>query len=106
MPADPVRPHPHGAVVAVRAVPGASRAAVVGLHGDELKVRVCSPPVDGRANEELCAVLADTLGLRPREVQVVAGHTARSKQLSVPLDPDEVRARIRPWTHQNGDSTR
>lgn len=79
---------------------------MVGLHGDELKVRVCSPPVDGRANEELCEVLADALGLRPRDVQVVAGHSGRSKQLVVPLGPDVVRARIRPWTHQNEDSTR
>ncbi len=59
--------------MAVRAVPGASRANVVGLHGEELRIRVCSPPVDGRANEEVCEVLADALGLRTREVTVVAG---------------------------------
>jgi hypothetical protein len=91
---DPVRPHPEGATVAVRAVPGASRAAVVGLHGAEVRVRVCSPPVDGRANDELCAVMAQVLGLRAREVRVGAGHTARSKQLVVALDADEVRRRL------------
>ena len=89
-----MRAHAQGATVAVRAVPGASRASVVGLHGDELRIRVCSPPVDGRANEELCAVLAEALGLRPRQVTVVAGHTARSKQLLVALEPDEVRRRL------------
>ncbi len=57
-----MRAHSQGATVAVRAVPGASRAKVVGLHGDELRIRVCSPPVDGRANVELCTVLADALG--------------------------------------------
>jgi uncharacterized protein (TIGR00251 family) len=93
----PVRPHAAGAVVAVRAVPGASLATVVGLHGDELRIRVCSPPVDGRANEELCSVLADALGLRRRDVSVVAGHTARSKLLSVPLTPDDVVARLARW---------
>ena len=41
--------HADGALVAVRAVPGASRAKVDGLHGDEVRIRVCSPPVDGRA---------------------------------------------------------
>ncbi|MFM2078865.1 MAG: hypothetical protein RJA49_2755 [Actinomycetota bacterium] len=98
----PVRPHPDGSVVRVRAVPGASRAAVVGLHGDELRIRVCSPPIDGRANEELCAVLADALGLRAREVHVVAGHSARSKQLRVALDPSVVRARLAPWIGISG----
>lgn len=88
--------------MAVRAVPGASRANVVGLHGEELRIRVCSPPVDGRANEEVCEVLADALGLRTREVTVVAGHAARSKQLLVALAPDEVRRRLGPAISGSG----
>ena len=98
----PVRAHADGSVVRVRAVPGASRAAVVGLHGEELRIRVCSPPVDGRANEELCAVLADALDVRARDVRVVAGHTARSKQLLVALDSSVVRARLAPWIGISG----
>jgi len=93
----PVRAHPDGAVVAVRAVPGASRSAIVGLHGEELKVRVCSPPMDGRANEEVCEVVADALGLRPREVQLLQGHSARSKVLLVSLSVGEVERRLEGW---------
>ena len=52
-----VRPHPGGSVVVVRLQPGAHRAEVVGAQGDALKVRVCSPPTDGRANAELLEVL-------------------------------------------------
>ena len=92
-----VRAHRDGAVLAVRAVPGASAAKIVGLHGDELRVRVCSPPVDGRANEEIIKVVAHALALRTREVTLVAGHTARSKQLLVPLLPDVLRERLAPW---------
>jgi uncharacterized protein (TIGR00251 family) len=84
-------------VVAVRVVPGASRSAIVGLHGEELKVRVCSPPVDGRANDEVCAVLAEALGLRNREVQLVQGHSARSKVLLVPLEVEEAERRLQGW---------
>jgi uncharacterized protein (TIGR00251 family) len=98
----PVRAHPDGSVVRVRAVPGASRAAVVGLHGEELRIRVCSPPIDGRANEELCAVLADALGLRAREVHIVAGHSGRSKHIAVPLSPAIVLARLAPWIGLSG----
>lgn len=92
-----VRPHTRGSLLAVRAVPGASAAKVVGLHGAELRVRVCSPPVDGRANAEIEQVVASALGLRAREVQVLAGHTARSKQLLVHLEPAELERRLRPW---------
>ena len=90
----PVRAHPEGSVVAVRAVPGASRSAIAGMHGDEMKVRVCSPPVDGRANDEICAVVAQALGLRTREVQLLHGHAARSKLLLVPLAADDVERRL------------
>ena len=91
---DLVRPHPDGAVVAVRVVPGASAAKVVGRHGDELKVKVCSPPLDGRANEELLGVVAAALGLRAREVSLLSGHTSRSKQVLVGLPAEEVARRL------------
>ena len=90
----------------MRAVPGASAAKVMGLHGDELRVRVCSPPIDGRANEELCDVLARALGLRAREVSVVVGHTARSKQVLVARSADEVRALLSPWIGRSDPSER
>lgn len=101
-----VRPHAAGAVLAVRAVPGASAAKVVGLHGDELRVRVCSPPVDGRANAEVVEVVARALRLRAREVQLVGGHASRSKLLFVPLTPTEVTARLAPWISPDGTADR
>jgi uncharacterized protein (TIGR00251 family) len=93
----PLRAHPDGAVLAVRAVPGASRSAIVGMHGEELKVRVCSPPIDGRANEEICEVVAAALDLRAREVQVVQGHSSRSKLLLVSLAVDDAERRLAGW---------
>ncbi len=89
-----VRAHRDGAVIAVRVVPGASAAKLAGLHGDALKVKVCSPPVDGRANEELLAVVAAALGVRSREVSLLAGHASRSKQVLVALPAEEVERRL------------
>ena len=43
--------------------PGAKKTEVVGLHGDALKIRLASPPVDGKANEALIAFLAEKLGI-------------------------------------------
>jgi len=101
-----VRPHADGAVLAVRAVPGASAAKVVGLHGDELRVRVCSPPIDGRANAEVAEVLARALGVRVRDVQLVGGRASRSKLLLVPLTAAEVTARLGPWISPDGTADR
>lgn len=73
---------------------GASTALVVGLQGAELKVRLCSPPVDGRANEELVRVVANAVRVKSREVELIAGHSGRSKQLLVALSAPELSRRI------------
>jgi uncharacterized protein (TIGR00251 family) len=63
----------------VRVAPGARRSAVVGRHGDAWKLRVHAAPERGRANAAVVDLLADVLGLAPRDVRVVAGHAARDK---------------------------
>ena len=70
--------------VTVRVKPGTSRTRVGGVYGEgELIVAVNAPPADGAANEAVTTSVAKTLGIRPRHVTLVSGHTARSKVLSI-----------------------
>ena len=46
-------------------------------------IRVSAPPVDGRANDALCRLVAKAAGVAPSRVRVVRGHTARDKVLEV-----------------------
>lgn len=64
---------------AVRVVPRASKTAAVGEHGGALKVRVAAPPVGGAANEELTRFLAGRLNVPARSVEIVGGHTSKTK---------------------------
>ena len=68
---------------AVHLQPRASDTAIVGLHGDALKVRVQAPPVDGAANDALVELLARLLHLRSSDVRIVAGQTSRRKVVEV-----------------------
>jgi len=72
-----------GVEISVRAQPRASRNEIVGLHGDELKVRVAAPPVDGAANGELIKLLAKTLGVSRSALRVTRGEGSRSKVVRV-----------------------
>ena len=63
----------------VRVAPGARTSRVVGRLDDAWKVRVAAPAERGRANAELVAFLADTIGLPRSAVRVVTGHGARDK---------------------------
>ena len=42
-------------------------------------MRVAAPPEDGRANDAVVRLLADTLALPQRDVRIVSGHGARDK---------------------------
>ncbi|MBS0631858.1 MAG: DUF167 domain-containing protein [Verrucomicrobia bacterium] len=81
--------------LAIKAIPNAPRNEVVGWLGDALKIKVHAPPVEGRANDELCAFLADELGLSRRAVTVLRGDTSRQKQVHVAgLTLAEVKAQL------------
>ena len=67
----------------VHAQPGAKRTEVAGVHGDALKIRIASPPVEGKANEELRRFLADAFGVPRRNVTLVRGEASRQKTLRV-----------------------
>lgn len=65
----------------IRVKPGASRTCVGGSYGQPpaLIVAVNEQPVDGKANDAVVAALAKALGLKKANLQVVAGHTGRTK---------------------------
>ncbi|MBI2168947.1 MAG: DUF167 domain-containing protein [Actinobacteria bacterium] len=67
----------------VHVAPGAGRSAVVGRHGDALKVRVAAPPVGGRANDAARSLLAETFDLKDKQVELTSGETSRSKRFKL-----------------------
>jgi uncharacterized protein (TIGR00251 family) len=89
------RPTTDGTLLRVRVQPRAARAAIVGWRDGVLAVRVTAPPVDGRANRAVTALLADALGVRPSAVSVAAGERGRDKLVRVAgLAERAVRARL------------
>ena len=63
----------------LRIVPGARRSGIVGRHADGWKVRVAATPEAGRANEALLRLLARTLGLPRRDLELTWGRASRDK---------------------------
>jgi uncharacterized protein (TIGR00251 family) len=75
--------HAEGVVLPVRAQPGARREGVVGEQNGALKVAVTAPPLDGRANDALVAVLRGALGLKRSQVELIGGATSRDKRVLI-----------------------
>lgn len=67
----------------IKAVRNAPRTQVIGWLGEALKVKVHAPALEGKAIEELCSFLAETLGLPKRSVRLLQGDTSRKKLLEI-----------------------
>jgi uncharacterized protein (TIGR00251 family) len=67
----------------IQAQPGAKRTEVIGLYGDCIKVRLASPPVDGKANQCLIEFLARQLGVKRSQVKISRGMNSRRKTVFV-----------------------
>jgi uncharacterized protein YggU (UPF0235/DUF167 family) len=79
----------------VRLTPRAGVNEIVGERDGVLLVRVAAPPVDGRANDALCRLIARRARVGVRSVSVVRGAGAREKVVRVEgVAPAELRAAL------------
>jgi uncharacterized protein (TIGR00251 family) len=74
-----IRESEHGALVEIRALPGARKSEIVGEQNGRLKIRLNAPPVEGKANKELLRLLAKQLGLKKSQVRLHTGDRSRDK---------------------------
>jgi uncharacterized protein YggU (UPF0235/DUF167 family) len=70
--------------VAIRVIPRAREDRVSGLRAGRLVVRVSAAPEGGAANRAAQTVLGEALGVRPGDVRIEQGETARDKVVSLP----------------------
>ncbi len=68
-----------GLTLNIKVDPRSSRSGIVGHYGDALKVKLTSPPVEGRANKELIEVLAKEFGINKKDVEIISGKNSRNK---------------------------
>ena len=68
---------------------------MVGERAGAVLIRVTAPPVDGKANDALCRLVAKAAGIAPSRVRVIRGQTARDKVLAVEgVEPAALRAAL------------
>ena len=67
----------------VRVQARGSRNEIAGVRDGRLRLKLTSPPVDGRANAQACQVLADLFGVPASRVTLVRGQRAPDKLFRV-----------------------
>lgn len=80
-----INSHKDGVTLRLRVQTRSSRPGFAGLYheGQALKWGLKSPPVEGKANEELIESIAKTCGVAKSEVDLLKGETSREKVILV-----------------------
>ena len=78
-----IKPHKDGIQFSATIQPRSSINKICGLHGESLKIRLTSPPVDGEANKMCVKLLAKMLNISPSRIVIVSGHAGRNKIIRV-----------------------
>ncbi|WP_428608097.1 DUF167 family protein [Sedimenticola sp.] len=63
----------------LRVQPRASKDQFVGPYGDQYKVRITAPPVEGKANAHLQRFLAKAFGVGRDQVSLISGDSCKNK---------------------------
>ena len=81
--------------ISVRVTPNSARNEIGGFTDDILRVKVAAPPVKGKANKELIALLSQALGVDKSRATIIHGHTSRSKVIAIDgLSQEEVMKKL------------
>lgn len=72
-----------GSTIRIHLQPRASRTEICGVHGDELKVRVTSPPVDDAANKLCIELFAKLSSVAKSRVVITSGSRSRHKTIHI-----------------------
>jgi len=72
-----------GTIFKIKVQPGAGKNEIVGVQGDASKIKINAPPVKGKANRALIDFLADKLGVKRSEVEIISRRTSRIKKIKV-----------------------
>jgi uncharacterized protein (TIGR00251 family) len=67
----------------LKVIPGSSRNQIALGEEGTLKVKVTSPPVEGKANEAVRRILAKALGLPKGRIALLSGAHSRTKTIRI-----------------------
>jgi uncharacterized protein (TIGR00251 family) len=76
-------------IIKIRVIPNSKKNEVVSRIGSILRVKIISPAVDGRANDELCDFLSDFFDVKKSMVFLRKGERGREKTIEIVGRSDE-----------------
>ena len=70
-------------IIRLRVIPNAKKSEIIGILDDMLKIKISSPPVEGKANSQIIKFFSDYLKVSKSKLEIVSGEKSKCKLLRV-----------------------
>lgn len=70
-------------IIRIRVIPNSYENEVVGRVGSVVRVKVCSPEINEKANNVLINYLAEFFEVKPKSIHIMRGEKAREKTVQI-----------------------
>jgi uncharacterized protein (TIGR00251 family) len=78
----------------IKVSPGSSKSAFSNIEAGILKIKLNSPPVDGKANEECVRLLSKALKVSKTSITILSGEKSKLKRIQVSGDVREIVSKL------------
>ncbi len=69
--------------IEVKIITRSSRNEIVSGAGDAIKIKVTSPPVDGKANKAVIEMISKYSGIPKKDIEILSGEKSRNKKIRI-----------------------
>ncbi len=77
-----------GVLLRIKVIAGSPKDQILGESAGLLRIKIAAPPVEGRANRELCKYLAQIFRISKSDVEILKGFHSSSKVVKLySVDP-------------------
>ena len=85
----------NGVAFKVKVIPNSSVSKIMEVTEEFVKIKLNSPPIEGRANKEVINLLSKVLDIPKTSIELVSGDKSKLKTLNVPLNEEQLRTQLK-----------
>lgn len=83
-----------GIILKVTVIPNSSQSCIVGIQEGIIKLKLNSPPIDGRANKEVIAFFSKFFRVSKSSIKLLRGDKSKLKTLKIEGDKQMLQSKL------------
>ena len=90
-----IKEEKNGISIKITVVPNSSQSLIVGVFEDGLKIKLNSPPIEGKANKEVIGLISKLINVPKTSIKILKGEKNKAKTLLIQGDIGVLQEKIK-----------